>query len=118
MRTPAGKECPHYYEDFHRGRHVQECRLIKGNHELAPWQPKDCARCPVPEILRANASPSMRLKLTIKPGFLGIGRQLKVEAWCDIHEIPIKNPYVGCPLCAEDNQRLKIFKDALDKSDD
>src|SRR5688572_8219728 len=29
MRTPAGKECDFYYEDFHRGRELQECRIQK-----------------------------------------------------------------------------------------
>ncbi|MBN1200285.1 MAG: hypothetical protein JXJ20_00380 [Anaerolineae bacterium] len=118
MHTPAGKECPHYYEDFHRGRDIQECRLVKENPESAPWRPKDCARCPVPDILRANASETMHLRLTIRPVLLGFIRQMRVEAWCDRHDIPIDNPYVGCPLCAEENPALQLFRDALDDSDD
>jgi len=114
MRTPAGQECPHYYEDFARGRSVQECRLVQANPESAPWRPKDCARCPVPEIVRANASPDMQLRLTIKPVLLGFVRQMRVEAWCERHDVPIENPYVGCPLCAEENPALRLFKDALD----
>lgn len=55
MRTPDGKECRHYCEDFHRGRALQECRLIKSNRDLLNWRPEDCARCPVPSILQANA---------------------------------------------------------------
>ncbi len=118
MRTPAGKECPHYYEDFNRGREIQECRLAMANPDSLPWRPKDCARCPVPDILRANASPDLRLKLTIRPVLLGFVRQMRVEAWCEKHDIPIDNPYVGCPLDAEENQGLKLFRDALDESDD
>jgi len=118
MRTPAGKECPHYYEDFNRGREIQECRLAMSNRDSAPWRPKDCARCPVPDILRANASLDLRLKLTIHPVLLGFVRQMRVEAWCEKHDIPIDNPYVGCPLDAEENQGLKLFRDALDKPDD
>lgn len=114
MLTPAGKECPHYYADFHRGRSTQECRLVQGNPDSAPWQPKDCARCPVPDILLANASEHLRLRLTIKPVLMGFRRVMQVEAWCDKHDIPIENPYVGCELCAEDNPGLKLFRDALE----
>jgi hypothetical protein len=118
MITPAGKECPHYYEDFNRGRSSQECRLVKDNLDSMRWRPRDCARCSVPEIVRANASPHMKLSLTIRGALLGFVRQMKVEAWCMKHEIPIENPYVGCPLDAEENDALKLFREALDESDD
>jgi hypothetical protein len=118
MLTPAGKECPHYYEDFHRGRDIQECRLVKDNPDSLPWRPKDCEHCPVPDIVRANASDDMRLTLTIRPILLGFGRQMKVEAWCEKHDIPIEDPYVGCPLDVEDSPALKLFKDALENNDD
>ena len=74
MVTPAGTECAHYYEDYHRGREVQECRLVRANPASELWQTKDCARCPVPGILRANGNPDMVLTLTIKRGPLGIGQ--------------------------------------------
>ena len=118
MMTPAGKPCPFYYEDFNRGRNTQECRLVQENPESLPWRPKDCFKCPVPDILRANASPEMRLKLTVKPALLGFVRQLKVEAWCTRHDIPIENPYVGCPLDAEENEGLRLFREALEKPDE
>ena len=118
MRTPAGKECPHYYEDFNRGRAVQECRLAQENPESLPWRPKDCYKCPVPDIVRANASPDMTLTLTIRSVLLGFVRQVKVDAWCTRHDIPIENPYVGCPLDVDENPGLKLFRDALDQSDD
>lgn len=118
MITPAGKECPHYYEDFNRGRSVQECRLAKENPASMPWRPKDCARCPVPEIVLANASPDMKLTLTIRPALLGFVRQMKVEARCLRHNTPIENPYVGCPLDTEENPALKLFRDALDEDPD
>jgi hypothetical protein len=114
MRTPAGTECPHYYEDFNRGRSIQECRLADANPASLPWRPKDCARCPVPAIVRANASPDMRLTLTIRSALLGFIRQIKVEAWCERHDVPIENPYVGCPLDAVENPALQVFRDALD----
>lgn len=118
MITPAGKECPHYYEDFNRGRDIQECRLVKGNTESMHWRPKDCARCPVPDIVRANASPQMRLSLTIRPVLFGFVRRMDVDAWCERHDIPIEDPYVGCPLDAQENPALKLFRDALGDADD
>lgn len=118
MRTPAGKECKHYYEDFNRGRNVQECRLVKGNTDSLPWRPEDCSKCPVPDILKANASPDMELTLTIKPRFMGFGRKLEVRAWCIKHQIPIEDPYVGCPLDAKERTGLDIFRQALEQSDD
>ncbi len=119
MRTPAGQECAHYYEDFHRGRAVQECRLAAANAHSLPWQPTDCARCPVPAILQANASPHMRLTLTVRKRWLGrFGRVLDVRAWCTLHDVPIENPYLGCPLDADENDALRLFREALEKTDD
>jgi hypothetical protein len=114
MKTPAGKECPQYYADFNRGRNIQECRLANRNPESAPWHPGDCARCPVPDIVRANASPTMRLKLTIKAGFLGIGRRNIVEAFCEKHSIRIDDPFVGCPKCNSERSGFDAFREALD----
>ena len=114
MQTPAGKECSHYYEDFNRGRNIQECRLVQANPESMPWRPKDCARCPVPDILLANASPDMKLTLTIRPALLGFVRQFKVDAWSLKYDEPIENPYVGHPRDIEENPALKLFREALD----
>ena len=118
MQTPAGKECPHYYQDFHRGREIMECRLVKNNRDSLPWRPQDCARCEVPEMLRANASEDMQLKLTIRAIWFRFGRQMRIEAHCERHDIPIDNPYVGCPMCADHNPALQLFRDALEQSDD
>ena len=109
MKTPAGTDCDYYYEDFHRGRSRQECRLARRNAESAAWQPSDCEGCPVPEILWANASPNLILRLTIKPGVLGIGRRNVVEAACRKHDVPIEDPVVGCPQCAAERPGLDIF---------
>ena len=107
MRTPAGKECPHYYEDFHRGRNHQECRLLP--EASSYWQPEDCFQCPVPDILWANASEHLRLQATIKKGFLGFGRRIDVIAFCRKHNIKIKDPYTGCEQCATDKPNLAAF---------
>lgn len=114
MKTPAGRECKHYYEDFVRGRDVQECRLIKANPNSARWQPSDCFKCPVPDILNANASRDMELTLTVKKGFMGFFRRLEVTAYCLKHDLPIADPYVGCPKCAESNPGLDVFRQALE----
>ena len=113
MKTPAGKDCPYYYADFHRGRHVQECRLADPTG--ATWQPSDCSRCTVPDILRANASPYLQLHLKIQAGILGIGRRLNVTATCDRHEIPIADPFVGCPKCNAEHPGLEAFLNALEQ---
>lgn len=118
MRTPAGKECPHYYQDFHRGHSIQECRLVKDNRDSLQWQPGDCFRCDIPEILSANASPDLRLSLTIFPIFFGIGRRLDVAAFCGKHEIGIDDPYVGCPQCNAERPGIEAFIRALEDSDD
>lgn len=117
MRTPAGKDCRFYYQDYNRGRDIHECRLIKGNPESLSWQPKYCAICQVPEILNANASPDLELKLTVRPRLLGLGRRLDVEAYCLRHRIKIEDPYVGCPKCISERPGLDIFRQALEHDD-
>ena len=116
MKTPAGKECKHYYEDFHRGRDVQECRLAKRNIDSEKWHPNDCKKCPVPDILMANADPDMELTLTIKRGFLGFGRSLEVTAKSLRDGTPIEDPYVG--NLNKNNPGLDLFRQALDDIDD
>lgn len=119
MRTPAGKECKHYYEDYNRGRNIKECRLVKANPESMRWRPSDCTRCPVPAILYANASPDMELTLTIKTRLMGFGRQYAVSATCIRHRITIDDPFVGCPKCnTERSEGLDLFRQALESHDD
>lgn len=115
MRTPAGKECRHYYEDYNRGRDLQECRLIKTNPDSMYWRPADCSRCSVPDILNANASPDLELKATVKPRLLGMGRRVDVEAFCRGEPIPLEEAYTGC---AEDRPGLDLFRQALEDIDD
>lgn len=114
MRTPAGKECRHYFQDFHRGRNIQRCRLIRDNPESQPWKPADCERCQVPAILNANASPDLRLELTVRNSMLGLRRELRLRAWCRDEEIPLATAYTGCVSNELDN-RLDLFRAALEK---
>jgi hypothetical protein len=118
MLTPAGKECRHYYEDFHRGRNKQECRLIKQNLDSLRWQPADCAKCIVPDILNANASASLELKVTVTSRFMGMRRELKVEAYCDGKSISIEKAYTGCDETRTNRPGLDLFRQALEQNDD
>lgn len=105
MRTPAGTECRHYYEDYNRGRAIQECRLIKANRRSLPWQPDDCAKCGVPAILRANAGRELRVDLAVVKRW-GLLRRLRVDAYCLKHEVEVASPEAGCPRClAEERGR-------------
>ena len=107
MINPAGQECRFYYQDFHRGRSEQECRLIEGNPESADWRESDCSMCAVPEILRANSSPDLVLRATIKKGILGMNRHVTVTAFCSRHLIDVPKPHVGCPECAKEKPGLE-----------
>lgn len=105
MRTPAGNECRHYYEDFNRGRQTQECRLIKQNPGSLPWTPGLCAKCSVPEVLRANGSPELQLALTVKKRF-GLLTAMDLQARCRKHGIAVPDPIRGCPACAAESGGL------------
>ncbi len=112
MRTPAGKECRYYYEDFHRGANTQVCRLIERSRDSLPWTPDICARCPIPDILRANACPNLVLEARVVKRFLGLGRRVEVSAWCSEHFVDVPEPAIGCGHCHEDNSGGSIL-DAL-----
>ncbi len=100
MRTPAGEICRFYYEDFHRGRELQECRLIRPGSRSLAWTPETCRLCPVPAILRANGSPDLRLEAVIDKRF-GLWRRVRVKAYCLRHAVEVEDPYRGCPACNE-----------------
>ena len=117
MKTPAGKDCPLYYADFHRGHHVQECRATL-RPSSASWQPGDCRLCSIPDILLANASPNLRLVLSINAGILGFGRRLVVESTCAKHKVQIPDPYVGCEQCNAERPGLDAFLEAFERKDD
>ena len=99
MRTPAGSECPFYYADFHRGRQLQECRLVARTDGGGRWAPDLCARCRVPAIHLANACPNLVLEARVQPGFLGLGRGVRVSATCTKSGGIVSAPEVGCGLC-------------------
>lgn len=101
MRTPAGKECRYYYEDFNRGREIQECRLIGRNREAGRWTPGLCATCPMPDIQRANACPNLKVEGRVVSRFLGLQKQVVIEGWCSAYFCDVDKPQIGCGHCHE-----------------
>jgi hypothetical protein len=100
MRTPAGTECPFYFEDFHRGRERQECRLIERTPSGGIWEPSLCQGCRVPAITRANACPHLVLEArVVKSGFLGLGKKVEASAMCTRSLEDVPEPEVGCGQC-------------------
>ncbi len=108
MKTPTGKECEYYFGDFHRGRNVQACRLIERNPDSLPWNPKLCGACPVPDILRANGSESLKLDGKVVKKLFGFKQQVEVEGWCSECFNVVPDPIRGCPNCNK-SHRPSIF---------
>lgn len=98
MITPYGQECKHYYRDFHRGRSIQECRLLQRRPQEAQWESSLCKSCPVPGILRANACPNMILEGRIVRRFL-VWRRVEVSAFCLEALGEVETPHIGCGRC-------------------
>ncbi len=117
MRTPAGVECRFYYEDYYRGRSVQECRLIGRNPASEPWRPVLCRGCPVPGILRANGCPNMTLEAKVGRRWLVL-KQVQVRAFCTLSKQWVTEPAVGCGRCQD--ERWRAIRESLsrDNGDD
>lgn len=107
MRTPVGTECQYYYEDFNRGREIQECRLIEHSPRSGRWQPSLCRTCPVPAILRANACPNIVLEGWVGRQWLVLSR-VKVRAFCLLAQSEVAEPRVGCGRCHEGRWRESL----------
>lgn len=99
MRTPAGKECRFFYGDYHRGREIEECRLLSGASPPIPWKPVYCETCPVPGILMANACKEMVLKPYLARPFPFLKQQVKVRTYCNKTGVAGFDPHIGCGEC-------------------
>ncbi len=98
MKTPAGKECVHFYGDYYRGRNVEECRLLKIQGEQ--WSRDLCTTCPVPEIARANSCQNMKLNVKIARPITAIfQRRVQVQAFCEKTKRNVAEPQIGCGEC-------------------
>jgi hypothetical protein len=95
--TPAGKECRHFYGDYYRGRNVERCRLLDA-HEL-PWTPDLCEKCPVPDILQANACEHQQLIPRLEKPLFFMKTEVRIKAHCDKCQCEVAEPAVGCGQC-------------------
>ena len=97
MLTPAGKECRHFYGDYHRGRNVERCRLLEAAN--LQWTPKLCFNCPVPKILLANACEHQTLSPRIDKPIFFMKPEVHVAAHCSKCECDVAEPAIGCGQC-------------------
>ena len=107
MKTAFGAECSFYYEDFNRGRDVRECRLLRAAG--GKWSYRLCQRCPVPRWQQSNSCAHLAPSGRVTPGFLGFGRRMLVNAWCDRAAAEVAEPEVGCGKCHLDNPVLQAL---------
>ena len=99
MKTPAGRECPHYYADHNRHtRDIEECRLAKSNpaQQRVPNRRSAQKDGVCVDSVVGQRPYTTELILTIKAGFLGFVRRVEVEAIC-LKNGEMVDPYVGCP---------------------
>ena len=99
MRTPYGFNCRYFHGDYHRGRHIEKCKLIGSESPPNHWTVDLCKTCPVPDILRANACSDMILNGEVKRFFLGMKRVVRVTAYCQKTKQPVSEPELGCGEC-------------------
>jgi hypothetical protein len=98
MKTPAGRECPYFYGDYHRGRNVEECRLLQLHGQT--WTRDLCKTCPVPDIARANSCEHMKLNVTVtRPIKAVFQRRVQVNASCEKTKRNVSEPQIGCGEC-------------------
>lgn len=98
MKTPAGRECPHFYGDYYRGRNVEECRLLQAQEQN--WTRDLCNTCPMPDIARANSCQHMNLKVVVaRPITAFFQRRAQVSAFCEKSKRDVLEPQVGCGEC-------------------
>ena len=98
MRNPNGEECQFFYGDYHRGRNLEECSLLKS--ASITWKSEYCRKCPVPSILRANACENMVLSPRVTKPFYNFFKPLvEVSAFCKKTNRDVKEPHIGCGEC-------------------
>ena len=97
MITPAGKECAHFFGDYHRGRNSESCRLLEGAN--LEWSPDLCDKCLVPSILMANACEYQKLIPRLEKPLFFMKSQVQVQAECSKCECRVDEPRIGCGQC-------------------
>lgn len=99
MRTPAGKECRFFYGDYHRGRELEECRLLEAASPPVTWKRVYCETCPVPGILLANACQDLVLIPSLGKKLPFLKPQVRVTTYCKKTAKSGFDPHIGCGEC-------------------
>lgn len=99
--TSKPVNCRYLFADYHRGRDLEECRLIKRNADSRPWRRPLCDSCPVPGILRETNCEEIALEASVTKKW-GLIERVEVYAVCARHLIELNNPKF-CRRCAEEN---------------
>jgi hypothetical protein len=115
MKTPAGKECKFFYGDYYRGRHHEECRLLK-DHQLS-WSPAMCQDCPIPDILLANSCENLEFTPSISKPLFFMKPKVKIKSFCTKTNQHVKEPKIGCGECHPGLQDLIVLPDDLNTPD-
>lgn len=106
MATNKPVSCRYFYGDYHRGKNVEECRLLEANRDNPiAWKRKHCDTCPVPEILIASNSRTLQLEAEVRRRLL----RERVEitfAVCTKHMEELANP-AYCPQCAAEQKSVE-----------
>jgi hypothetical protein len=97
MQTPAGKECRYFFGDYFRGRNIERCRLLE-EHAL-DWSPPLCDKCPVPDILQANACEHQHLTPRVEKPLFFMKPEVHISANCDKCQCQVSEPVIGCGQC-------------------
>jgi hypothetical protein len=112
MLTPAGKECRYFYGDYHRGRNIEECRLLES--AKLSWTPYLCEKCPIPDILLANACEFLEFQSTLEKALFILKPQVKISAYCRKSKTAVDEPRIGCGQC---HPLLNVFTVTTDEPD-
>lgn len=112
MLNPFGQECRFFYGDYYRGRQHEECRLLDV-HNLR-WQPYLCKKCPIPEILQANACEHMQFHPRLFRPFLIMRPQVEITVTCNKCQCDVEEPRIGCGQC---HPMLDVFVVGTNEND-
>jgi hypothetical protein len=114
MLTPTGKECRYFYGDYHRGRKNEECRLLNPANLI--WSPYLCEKCPIPDILLANACENIEYSPKLEKPFFFMKPQVRISAFCVKSNASVNEPRIGCGQCHPINNLFAITPDEPDSS--
>lgn len=115
MLTPAGKDCRYFYGDYYRGRKVEECRLLEPANLV--WKPYLCEKCPIPDIILANACEHLEFHPRLERSFFTLKPQVKVTSYCTKSDVAVEEPRIGCGQCHPLLNEFTVTTDEPDPPD-